>query len=993
MHAKFSSSLLLPLFASAALATSATQCRGSCNVEQHTVVGNQAPHSVHINGPSHLVADISQPSGWEVIGCPTDWSKGSTDVRLVCTNENAAESCEHLLEDGAENTVVRLPAACGTGPFARVARWDVAKDQSIPSGSVADHKLRRRNLKPQVFAARLDYNFAAIPTTRGEVTFDIVAAHSPNIKDQIRSKNVARALRETGHVAINTATVTAYGADATNSLFGIDLPSIDLPSIDLPDIPTELPSIDLPSIDLPSISIPTELPSIDLPSISIPTELPSIDLPSIDLPSISIPTSLPSIDLPDIDFPSISIPDIDIPLPTEFPLPDLSILEGGYEKSGGFEAIKLQGNHSLIDESLGCNFGKIGFDQSAKISMESDILINAGYAFKIAGKLTPPEVTDFALAGTMSGKIHATFDVDMYLSADILLPPIKLLSLGVPGLSIPGLISLGPKVALNVQLDLAVDVAFAASIPVTYDFNKLDFVLPTSLAPSNGEATESKKTSTFEMSVSPGDQTGSIGLHLIPKLEFGIDVLHDLASAEVYIGLDTDITFNSNGTIYPDFSYDGCQDVSIGALAKAGVSAGLFSFFHTGDYIPLYEKRSTIWKHCSNSTDGPTTAVYDNEDGTFTNAGGDLVNENGQLIDENGEVIPDADAADADPAPIKGEDGKDIPEEDLVLDNGDGSYDDAQGNPVNAEGQRISNNGTVLGCELDTSQPLLDADGNTIPPEEAIYDVGDGQFSNGNCDIVNEDGQLVDDDGNVIDYEPFTDDTGAEIPATDVVIDNEDGTYSDPFGNAVDQWGGAMDFDDNGELISVELTPVEEDDGTQEEREPEITDDPAFEIMSPDQLEQLALDLIHGKAPAPSSSESAPEGTTSTEAPSTETTSTDASTTAPADTTSTDAPTTSTDAPSTDTASSSSTTTDAPSEEPTLIPNPIPVPTGACKASSKRSLSSKPGRPQPTNVSRVHMRKRAMLGKRSGFGCSMPSIGGLPLYPAIPGLDQLARLF
>ncbi|KAH7091711.1 hypothetical protein BKA62DRAFT_87028 [Auriculariales sp. MPI-PUGE-AT-0066] len=992
MHTKRRSVLLLPLFAATALATSATQCRGSCKFEQRSVVGDQVPHSVHISGPSDLVADVSPASGWELLDCPDDWSKGAVDIRAVCTHLSPAESCDHLLEGGAENTVVRLPNECGTGSFARVARWEVAEDQHVPAGSVADNKLRRRNLKPQVFAARLDYNFRAIPSARGEVTFDVSAAHHSDVNDQIAHKNVARALRESSQrPALYVPTTTVFGDDGSPTAV---YETNDLKFPGLPDIhlPTEFPS-------LPDIHLPTELPS--LPDIHLPT----------DLPDIHLPTSLPSIPLPD--------------------LPDITIFKGGYEKSGGFEAIKFTGNHSLIDESLGCTFGKIGFDQSAKINVNSDILINAGYAFKIAGKLgTDSEITDFAIAGALSGRIDAIVDVDMYLSADILLPAVPILTAGIPGLVIPGILTLGPKATLNLQVDLAVDVSFSATLPLKFDFDKVDFVFPASLAPSGGDSTQTRKTSELQLSVSPGDQSGSIGLHVIPKIEFGLDVLDGKANAEVYAALDTDITFSSNGTIFPDFSYAGCQEITVGALAKAGVSAALFTFLHAGDFIPLLDKRHTLWSHCSKDTEGPTTAIYDNADGTntFTNAGGDLVNQNGQLIDENNQVIADADAADAAPPPIKDESGNDIPEDDIVLDNGDGTYNDAQGNAVNADGQRISNNGTLLGCALDATQALLDASGLPIPFAEAIFDAGNGLFSNANCDIVNELGQLVDDDGNVIDYEPFTDENGAEIPASDVVIDNEDGTYSDPYGNSVDQWGGAMDFDDNGELISVELTPVEEDNGTQEEREPEVTDDPAFDVMSPDALKNLAVDLMHGTAPPaplptpePPSSESSSTDSTSTDAPSSDSTSTDASSsettstdasstdTASSDTTSTDASTTSTiDSTSTDgstTTGSDTTSTDAsstdaaspsatPTDMPILIPNPIPVPSqAACKARTKRSISSDPARVLPTSVvSRTHARKRAMLGKRSGFGCNLPSIGGLPLMPALPGLDQLARV-
>jgi len=242
-----------------------------------------------------MVADLSQAAGWEILDCPTDWSKGSVDVRLVCTTSDPEANCHHVIEEGAENTIVRLPANCGAGPFARVAQWTVSTDQSIPPGSVADRKLRRRNLTPEVVAAKLDYRFTAIPADRGTVSFDVVAAHHADIKDEIKRSNVARALHGQG-----TGPSAVKSGSASSADFGfpdIDLP--DLPDIDLPTLPSiDLP--DLPSITLPDISLPT-LPSIDLP------DLPSITLPDIHLPTFTMP------DIPDLS-------DIDIPsLPTKFP--------------------------------------------------------------------------------------------------------------------------------------------------------------------------------------------------------------------------------------------------------------------------------------------------------------------------------------------------------------------------------------------------------------------------------------------------------------------------------------------------------------------------------------------------------------------------------------------------------------------------------------------------------------------------------------------------
>lgn len=60
---------------------------------------------------------------------------------------------------------------------------------------------------------------------------------------------------------------------------------------------------------------------------------------------------------------------------------------------------------------------------------------------------------------------------------------------------------------------------------------------------------------------------------------------------------------------------------------------------------------------------------------------GDLVNENGELIDDAGVVIPDDEAAppDEEVAPILDETGKPIPDDQVIIANDDGTFEDGLG--------------------------------------------------------------------------------------------------------------------------------------------------------------------------------------------------------------------------------------------------------------------------------------------------------------------------
>ncbi|KZV98090.1 hypothetical protein EXIGLDRAFT_763771 [Exidia glandulosa HHB12029] len=926
MHS-YRKALFLSLFTSAAVgvnAASSSACRGHC-VHESRATKDQAGASVIISGPSHTVSDLTSSADWEMIACPKSWPEDqSTTIRLVCTAEDPSASCAHVTEQGAVNTVVRMPAECGSGPFARIAAWDVASDQSIPSDFAAQHGLKAG---AEVVEATVDYKFNQIPEGRGKISFDVRAARDPAIRKRLNTaEDVVLVLRDLEEPPAHAPALPQRGA-YSSSFEGV----ADADVVPAADFGIHIPG--LPSVHVP---IPTALPTVKLPDIPIPT-LPSISLPSITVPHIPIPTSLPQIPLPNID------------------------------KSDGITVLDLQRNLSLFNTDIGCHFGRTSFDATISVEADLDVQIYGGYAIKISGSF-PSHIAEFALAGVLSGKVHTTFNLDMYLNGDVVLPPKKLLDIGViPGLSIPGIMKLGPSVALELHTDVMLDIQMNAVIPVTWEFERLDFVFPQRLAqPNNGKGDNSKNTANFHMSMAPGDIQASIGIHLLPKLEFGLNILNDVADAELFVGVDVDATYNGNGTIHEDFSMDGCQDVSIGATVEAGVTASVFSFLTSGEYYPIYTKRDTLWSHCSVGADGPATAIYDNGDGTYSNASGDLVNENGQLIDDQGNVIPDEDAADAAPPPVYDEDGQAVPDDQLIIDNGDGTYEDSEGNPVNKDGQRIADSGAVMGCDLDTSD-LVDDQGNPIAPEDAIFDNGDGTYSNGKCQTVNEDGQPIDQDGNVIDYEPITDDQGNEIPPDDVVIDNGDGTYSDAYGNPVDQYGGAIDVDENGNVIPVDLTPQAPLDTSQEPADAEVTDDPEFVALTPDQLKSLAVDLVNG-LPAtvpPAASTDAPAPTATETAPVTDTTD------APVETgVATDAPV--------------PTTTAAPTCRPVTAKRSVKNKKRAAKRSmAKRSKAARSN----STVSALPLQRRTLE-----FGCYPPSLGGMYM-PPITGVSQLAPFY
>jgi hypothetical protein len=238
--------------------------------------------------------------------------------------------------------------------------------------------------------------------------------------------------------------------------------------------------------------------------------------------------------------------------------------------SGALNTITIQKNIPILKTDLTCSGRPVGFTANVDINVDTDIQANVGYAFLLNGTIIPPKIDDVALAAVMSGKAHAIFNIDALLSGKLDTGELKLFELGIPGLSFPGILNLGPLIALGARGIGDLDIAMSMKVPVRWDFPQFDVVIPPSKGKAFGDAAHSNNTANLEMHFNQGNLTGSVEIHLIPKLEFGIDALNGLASALVFLAADADGRVDLNATVDSDFSMDGCTSGSVGINVNAG---------------------------------------------------------------------------------------------------------------------------------------------------------------------------------------------------------------------------------------------------------------------------------------------------------------------------------------------------------------------------------------------------------------------------------------
>ncbi|PIL30030.1 hypothetical protein GSI_07942 [Ganoderma sinense ZZ0214-1] len=156
---------LLPLAAQAANDWN-KPCFGSCSWD---ITSGKGAGTVQLSGTQSGISDLTTAAGWTILDC--DPKKADQDIRLVC--HDPSKGCDHVNNDGAAGTIVRLPKNCSSVPFALVTRHWVHEDQSIPS-----HRrsllFRRDASKHKVMGSTLSTSYHnGDHKTKGEVTLHI----------------------------------------------------------------------------------------------------------------------------------------------------------------------------------------------------------------------------------------------------------------------------------------------------------------------------------------------------------------------------------------------------------------------------------------------------------------------------------------------------------------------------------------------------------------------------------------------------------------------------------------------------------------------------------------------------------------------------------------------------------------------------------------------------------------------------------------------------
>ncbi|KAH9167921.1 hypothetical protein EDB89DRAFT_1994780 [Lactarius sanguifluus] len=241
---------------------------------------------------------------------------------------------------------------------------------------------------------------------------------------------------------------------------------------------------------------------------------------------------------------------------------------------------------------------------TASLSLDVDAAVHAEVSLGAVatGTLVPPKISEFGLTLGLDGNIDALFSIKANLTGHVSSGAIPIFQIGIPGLSFPGILEIGPefKVTGEVDVDLAL-TNFGTDVRVTYNLSDVAAIFP----PQHYETGGAFKQGTSEVTVSAAPDITDAGAsatvtgHLIPQIDIGLSALGGIASATVFLNLDASTSLkvsasvdgsHGNKTAAPARAAQACVDANADLAVNLGARASFFDLFDASTGKTLFDK-------------------------------------------------------------------------------------------------------------------------------------------------------------------------------------------------------------------------------------------------------------------------------------------------------------------------------------------------------------------------------------------------------------------
>ncbi|OCB86992.1 hypothetical protein A7U60_g5882 [Sanghuangporus baumii] len=285
--------------------------------------------------------------------------------------------------------------------------------------------------------------------------------------------------------------------------------------------------------------------------------------------------------------------------------------------------INVDQQFNVFNTSLPCTGStdaKLSIDVGVNLQGEIDLGVIA------QGTIIPPKFNKFGLFGSWASRYRAgnLIDSSLAMSADLVgklsivtdisggidSPEITFVNIGLPGLSIPDVISLGPSISLAAKATAIFDINMNLDVGLGYSVSNLTIFFPPSASHNSSAVVvpnDIRKAflyHSFDDSLRRDHMSTSIatlGCTRYPVSNFFDSSLDTFSNASI----------NTSGEMEVNGEVDGCVDVKGGISVNVGLEANSPLFDLLGDVatITLAEKELDFFQQCFPDTSGSATVL------------------------------------------------------------------------------------------------------------------------------------------------------------------------------------------------------------------------------------------------------------------------------------------------------------------------------------------------------------------------------------------------
>ncbi|KAJ7246995.1 hypothetical protein C8J57DRAFT_1021980, partial [Mycena rebaudengoi] len=296
----------------------------------------------------------------------------------------------------------------------------------------------------------------------------------------------------------------------------------------------------------------------------------------------------------------------------------ISVLQQAFQEFNSFNQaskklpeVNLKKSFNLVDEKVSCPASGVlpPFDAAVTVDVEASMVLNITLAISAVGTMIPTNFTKFGVVVGLDANLEGTLDMKSSASvsaATIDSGRIDLFSVGIPGLSFPGILEIGPTFKIQAQATAALDINVDLKVDLSWCISgaKL-FYPPTPFHTPSGKFTPNNSPLNLSVSSELASKA-NLAAHVIPRLEFGLNALDKFAEATVFVDFDTSSTLtlsldalaNATGSVdtatgtggkaSADASIDGCVDIGVGLSIDAGAEGEFFGLLDAAPQVNLF---------------------------------------------------------------------------------------------------------------------------------------------------------------------------------------------------------------------------------------------------------------------------------------------------------------------------------------------------------------------------------------------------------------------